>query len=415
MPAPTESTRHMLASTVPNWKSFVQWEKALLEDAFRVSPEVDAVARRLLSGRETALAKVEEIHRYTMEEIQYEQDYENHIAGVKPHPAPVVVERGYGDCKDKAVLFITLARKAGIDVHFALVRTRRLGAVRKSVPMQQFNHAIVYVPAQEGIPVGRFFDPTADALDIDALRDDDPGTLSLVYDPRGDKHVWREIPYQGADVHAAYTEVKLKLSTDGSAKGTARILNQGESGAMVRKLARNAEQFAQVVQGVTALMFPGATVTAHSVEEVTDLTVPAAFRAEFEVKLVARREGDDLRLQLPLGWSPKRVFQLVDRRFPVVLGVPRTQAWRLTVELPEGATVKRLPSTVRVDSGCIALDRVIQEVDGTVVLEQQVTTACERIPVDQYTAQRAKGDEMLRVLGEELVLVAPLPPVAPQP
>ena len=35
------------------------------------------------------------------------------IAG-KPHAAPVVVERQYGDCKDKAVLFITLARLAGL-------------------------------------------------------------------------------------------------------------------------------------------------------------------------------------------------------------------------------------------------------------------------------------------------------------
>ncbi len=50
--------------------------------------------------------------QYVMEEIRYQQDYETFIAGVKPHPAPMVLERRYGDCKDKAVLFIDAGRRS---------------------------------------------------------------------------------------------------------------------------------------------------------------------------------------------------------------------------------------------------------------------------------------------------------------
>ena len=194
MPGMGEAAHHVVMSTVPNWETFWKWEQALLVDAFRESPEVRKLAAELMAGAKTATEKINRIQTYLMKSIRYQQDYERTIAGVKPHPAPVVVERQYGDCKDKAVLFITLAKLAGLRAHFALVRTRNAGPVRRSVPMQQFNHAIVYVPEQPGVATGRFYDPTVDALDVEVLRHDDQGTWSAVYDPENGTHTWRQIP-----------------------------------------------------------------------------------------------------------------------------------------------------------------------------------------------------------------------------
>ena len=47
--------------------------------------------------------------------------------------------------------------------------------------MQQFNHAIVYVPKQEGIETARFYDDRG-CTDVASLRHDDRGTWSIVYD-----------------------------------------------------------------------------------------------------------------------------------------------------------------------------------------------------------------------------------------
>src|SRR5215470_2724244 len=109
MPTADELGANSRISTVPDWDMWVSWEKALLVGAFRTSPEVDAVAEKLGEGKPDTLEKARRIHEFVMEEIRYQQDYESFIAGVKPHPAPMVLERKYGDCKDKAVLFITLA------------------------------------------------------------------------------------------------------------------------------------------------------------------------------------------------------------------------------------------------------------------------------------------------------------------
>jgi transglutaminase-like putative cysteine protease len=195
MPGFREVANHLVLSTLPTWEMFFKWEEALLVDAFRASPEVEALAKQLGSESVDAETKIRRIHEYLMREIRYQQDYERYIAGVKPHVVLVVLARQYGDCKDKAVLFITLARLMGLKVQFALVRTRDSGPVERGVPMQQFNHAIVYVPKQPGLEIGRFYDPTVDALDIDVLRQDDQGTLSILYDPETKTHAWKKIPY----------------------------------------------------------------------------------------------------------------------------------------------------------------------------------------------------------------------------
>ena len=54
--------------------------------------------------------------------------------------------------------------------------------------MHQFDHALIYVPAQEGLSEGRFYDPSAQRLETGALPVDLVGTRAVEYrgrDPTG--------------------------------------------------------------------------------------------------------------------------------------------------------------------------------------------------------------------------------------
>jgi hypothetical protein len=60
--------------------------------------------------------------------------------------------RGYGDCKDKATLFITFLARLGIEAHPVLLAAG--GKVERDLPtIAQFNHAIAAVER----PGGRLF------------------------------------------------------------------------------------------------------------------------------------------------------------------------------------------------------------------------------------------------------------------
>ncbi len=401
-PGGRELAANVSLSTVPDWGTWLSWERALLDGVFRDGPELDALAHRLGEGAATPDEKLRRVFQFVMEEIRYQQDYETFIAGVKPHAAPMVLERRYGDCKDKAVLFIALARKLDLDAQFALVRTRDAGPVEEDVPSQQFNHAIVYVPQQPGV-TARFYDPTADLLDLDAVRHDDVGTRSLVFDPRTQSHTWRDIPWQAPEVNAETGRFTLTLAADGTAEGTAVAEGTGRFGSTLRQLARNSEVMGQVLQRSVATVLSGATVSDAQVVQ-TALTQPAVLSMAVAVPALARREGDELRLRLPADVSPRRLFGLSTRKYPLVLGTPTRTQTQVELTLPAGYAVARLPEPAHLALPCLALDREVTQSAGVVRATTRLTTACERVSALDYPAYRAQAEEMGRVLEQELVL-----------
>lgn len=415
MPPLLELAANIRLSTVPDWRTYLSWEKSLLDGVFRDSPEIDALARRLGDGAQTSVEKLERVHQFVMEEIRYQQDYESFIAGVKPHAAPMVLERRYGDCKDKAVLFITLARKLGLEAHFANVRTRDSGQISKDVPMQQFNHAIVYVPQQAGVPEGRFFDPTADMLDLDVVRHDDVGTLSLVIDPVSGEYTFRELPFQGPDKHRLTSQLELDLSADGSARGLFTLEARGRGGSAIRVASRDAEMFAQAVQRIASGLVPNAATSDVAVVEAKDLRKPASLKALLEAKTFARPEGDTLRIKVPTSWNPRSQFALSSRRHTLVLGTPFTDETKVSVTLPEGFEVKKLPAAGALEQTCLKLERTVTQTGRTVTSRAVFQVTCDRITPAEYPAYRAKVDEMMRLLEDELVVGKAAGPAAKKP
>ncbi|MBI3179182.1 MAG: transglutaminase domain-containing protein, partial [Deltaproteobacteria bacterium] len=382
--------------------AWLSWEKALLEGAFRSSPEVDALAKKLGEADEVK-ERVKRIHEYVMQDIRYQQDYETFIAGVKPHPAPMVLERKYGDCKDKAVLFIELARKLGLEAHFALVKTRDTGPVRRDVPMQQFNHAIVYVPAQQGAPE-RFFDPTAELLDVAAVRTDDVGTQSLVFDPKTNAHTWRDIPFQAPEANAETTTIALELDDKGGTKGTLTLEAVGRTGSFLRRTARNQVVLGQAAQRVAAALLPNATSSDVRALEVESLRVPAAIRMEVSTGTLTRAEGETLRLKLPSDSNPRSTFSLAKREHPLLLGTPQQSMMKLELTLPEGWVANKLPASGMVELPCLSLQREVKQEGRVVKSTQTWRTRCERISAEEYRQYRGRLDELVRLLDDELVL-----------
>src|SRR6185436_505411 len=75
------------------------------------------------------------------------------IGGYRPGSPQEVLERRWGDCKDKAFLLVDLLREAGIEAWPALLRAGAGNRMDSEFPSpNQFNHAIVAVsPAGLGL------------------------------------------------------------------------------------------------------------------------------------------------------------------------------------------------------------------------------------------------------------------------
>ncbi len=148
-----------------DWGEVARWADALFTlkaGGPRFEAEL-ARFKKLPAGERTSA-----IVRFVQDDVRYvgvEIGEHSH----RPHAPAWVLERGFGDCKDKSLLLVSLLRGAGVQAWPALVHASAGLRLPQLVPSPTvFNHAIVQVALGTGL---RFIDPTM------TLRRGDPAQM----------------------------------------------------------------------------------------------------------------------------------------------------------------------------------------------------------------------------------------------
>ncbi|WP_407331388.1 DUF3857 domain-containing transglutaminase family protein [Enterovibrio sp. 27052020O] len=134
---------YLHVSSYNNWKDVVNWALPL----YQASPsdsDVQTLANKIKQTHPDDLDQqvVAAIH-FVQNNIRY-LGIENGIGSHQPRPPRQILSQGYGDCKDKALLLISLLGAMDVNAHPALVDT----FWRDELPQQpaapfSFNHVIV--------------------------------------------------------------------------------------------------------------------------------------------------------------------------------------------------------------------------------------------------------------------------------
>lgn len=375
-------------STVPDWDEYVRWERALLADAFQNSPRLEELAAKLTAGAASPREKLDRLFGYVTKEIRYQQDYENTVAGVRPHACPVVIERGYGDCKDKAVLLIHLAKLAGIKLKFAILRTVTAGKVLRDVPNQQFNHAIVYAPAQPGIAQPFFLDPTADGLDMGNLQPVDQGALSLVLDPESGAWEMMPIPYDAPELSETRLVLRadIKSTTEARLEGT--LTARGGMAMGLRHTLRNKTAAEKAMQAFASRLLPGVTLGHSEWPPEEDTAKPLAIKLEMDASRAIQAEEDHFRFPLPHLVDFAAAAALEHRETPLRLGVPEVWSDTVAVTLPEGFAFLHTPGDFTITHPCFSAQGRSTTAGAARTFSFTFRRTCSEIAVEDYGAFR---------------------------
>lgn len=146
---------------------------ALLEAAAAADAAAGSPAGSQVEMIDLLLARIGRAVRYTGIELGE--------GGVMPRTPAETLKRGFGDCKDKAVLLTALLRALGIPAYVALLNAGEGEPdVEESLPgLGAFNHAIVMVPGNPAV----WIDPTDPYARAGELPVRDQGRLALVASP----------------------------------------------------------------------------------------------------------------------------------------------------------------------------------------------------------------------------------------
>jgi transglutaminase-like putative cysteine protease len=252
-----------------SWEAIGRWYSGVLTGVPRGAEPVRGKARELTAGVADKKLRIAALADFARRQVRYVA-VEVGIGGYRPHTPQQVMERLWGDCKDKALLLVDLLQDSGIEAYPALARLDPEGRVDRDFPSPfQFNHMIVAVPAASlgldpDAPVAGgylFLDATQESGGLAWLQPAVQDQEVLVV--HGDKGELVRTPVRPAQ-EGRRLDVALALAAGGDAAGTARLELSGEGGAAFIHLhgGANPQELDRVIRRVFATLLPaGALLT----------------------------------------------------------------------------------------------------------------------------------------------------------
>lgn len=349
----------LLASVADDWHSIATAYAETVQQRLRAPPTLPLPSDTGPERNDIITAALSALHnkvRYTGLELG--------ASALIPALPTEVLNRGYGDCKDKSTLLVGMLRERGIEAHVALLYSGPGPAVLPAVPtISQFNHAVVFVPGARPL----WLDATVPHQPVDDIPISLQGRLALIA-ARDTKGLVR-IPELGASASRYFERREVHMADFGAGRVAESSWGQGQMARNLRYRYENAKQAdlesslkgyversygADAVSTVKRSAAPhyGLSLvaeTAHWVDTgVTDASVPLNLHALFE-------------------WIPKTAFAKEDdpdtRTEPLYIYEPYTAQIDYVIHMPDGFGPKALPGDEQLAMGPALFTRRVRRAD----------------------------------------------------
>lgn len=145
MPSAFDVLPVLVLAESSSWAAVAAGMEKLAEPALSRDGSVADLALRLRGDARDVKEIVSRLSGFVSREIRY-VGLERGKGGVIPRPTAATLERRFGDCKDKTMLFVDLARNAGLDAYPVLASTGRMSLAKLLLPSGvYFNHMLACV------------------------------------------------------------------------------------------------------------------------------------------------------------------------------------------------------------------------------------------------------------------------------
>ena len=389
MVAPVDVVPVFVASTLSGWEEIGARFHDTVADRVEVTPEIQKLADELTSGRE-GIEAVRAIYQWLCHNVHYVAVYMNATDSWTPHRASEVLANGFGDCKDKYVLFASLLRARGIEAEPALVLWSNSFERLPLWTPAQFDHCLAYLPAFDV-----YANPTNPYADLGVLEQSLSGKF-VVHGVRGGRVA--RTPETRSDRHRYVTDHRVRIDADGNVTGEATMEFTGRISAYFRARLATTGRLEDVATDSLLGSPEGGSGDFAFTTDPTDLETPLRCDASWSTEQAIDTRGQTIRFAVPTGVefaSSSRALPFLvgdARRFPVVVATVEGE-WTHHIEIPEGYTVSHLPRPRNLDNLCGGYSSEYDvDADGTIRVVRKLRLQKDVVPPEQYPMVR----ELLR-------------------
>jgi transglutaminase-like putative cysteine protease len=370
----------LIVSSPVTWGDVAHWYAGLARTQEVASPFVVARVDSVVKGATTRGDSIRAVHKWVAQDIRYVA-IDLGMSGYQPRKPELVVRTGFGDCKDKATLFVSALRHLGIEAYPVLLSST--GGVRRELPtIHQFDHEIAAVAKGRRY---EFVDLTASVVPYGELPYGEQGGFALVVRPDGTSD---EVTLPKVDPASNRTTIRIAgvLDSSGVFNGTYDESASGSVQVSLRNAFYNpldSTQRVNIANAVARKLFDGAEGDSLVAFDGKDLAELAHMRMLVRHGQAATPAGTTLILHTPLGSmsglaaAAKELEAREARRFPIdpaQFWGPRVSTTELSIVLPAGWHAQ-LPKGVRAESPFGTYESTYAEQNGTLRMTRSITGA----------------------------------------
>jgi hypothetical protein len=302
------------------WARIAAWYAGNAKERYAITPTVAAKLDEVTRSAKTREDSIRAIHRWIAQDIRY-VSIALGMGGYQPRSPDDVVTTGYGDCKDKATLFVAALGRMGVTAYPVLLNSN--GGVRRELPtIEQLNHAIAAIKRGSTY---QFVDLTAGLTPFGELPGSEQGEFAIVVHPDGSSEEVT-LPSDPPGSNTTTTRVVGTLSEDGLFTGAISEEDNGSDQYVLRSVfssALDSTQRAEFTRHMAGRFFPNADADSLQAFNGKDLSAPA--RMSFRVHNAKATEhiGDSEVFTVPFGGMGRYTTLANDlekepkRRFPI--------------------------------------------------------------------------------------------------
>lgn len=335
------------------WAGIGKWYAGNAAGRYTLDAAAEAKLVDIVRTARTLDDSLRAVHRFVAQEVRY-VSIALGLGGYQPRTPAEVVGTGFGDCKDKATIFVAMLNRMGITAHPVILNST--GGVARDVPsIEQFDHVIAAykLPGSEG---WHFADLTAEFTPLGELPFGPQGEFGIIVKPDGSVE---EVTLPLSPISENLSQVTLtgSISADGTFDGEFVEVGRGNAQYDLRSTFADPPDStgqARFADQVAASWFVGAQGRDLRIFNGRDLQAVPEVRVRIVGGKAAQLAGSTVILTNPLATMSRFVAAAREldaqprRLFPIdamkIFGFRETRV-DVRMTLPEGWSAQ-LPASV---------------------------------------------------------------------
>jgi len=399
MPADVEINPSILISTFGNWKDFYAWWWDLAKAKIIADENIKLKVKALIKDKPQDEDKIRAIYNFCAKEIRYVA-IEYGQAGFEPHAASDIFKNKYGDCKDQAVLLVTMLKEAGFQSYPVLISTKSYYNLNPDFPSSSFNHCIAAVYFKNKYI---FLDPTAETCPFGDLPTQDQNRKVILFKPDG--YCLLDTPMFEANHNLVRQELYLKVNNDEtiSAKKINSTFGVYDQAQRYWLLYTQPELIQEALKKAIQDFSIGAKLDNYNIDNLYDLNKPVKLSYNFNGPEYFTIAGN-LRIMPQLSSLDTSFVAKEKRKYPIDFSFLGSKETILEIQIPKDFKLKYLPESIERDSPWTKFIVQYTLADKKIIFKQKTELKKEMVNQEEYLEFKKFIEDLARSIKQRVVL-----------